>query len=238
MNENDQKQNIVDNVLKKVREGGVRMHPKMYFIARLIGVIVIAFLVLAISALVASFIFFSIHESGEQFLLGFGGRGVLTFFSLFPWIFILIDIVLIVLLEWLVQSFKFGYRISLLKIFLGILISSIVLGVIIDLTPLHTALLDRADNGQLPIIGELYENIRNSHEGQGVFRGTITSMQGNEIVIFHDDNDHDQDDGTRTVILSSIASSTFQLGDRVYVYGKMSNGLIEAQGVQKLSADQ
>ncbi len=144
---------IAQKVLEKVRAGKVQMHSRTYFIVRMGGTALLAILTLLVSVLVVSFIFFSIHESGELFLLGFGSRGVLVFLSLFPWFSLIVDIGLLFLLEFLLQGFKFGYRTSLLSIFAGILLVSVVLGIIFDFLPVQSTLLERADSGQLPVFG-------------------------------------------------------------------------------------
>lgn len=238
MSEQDIQQNIQQKVLERLKQGGVRMHSRAYFAARVLLAGAISLVILLLSAYVLSFISFSIHESGEQFLLGFGMRGVGTFFALFPWLATLIDIVLIAILEWLLQSFRFGYRVSLLMLFGIVLVASGLIASAIALTPLHGTLLGLADKGDLPVMGEVYESVRDSHEDQGIFRGSVTSIQGNEIVITHNDGDHDADDGIRTVLLPAGYSTPLSIGDRVYVFGTATGTAIEAAGVELLSPDQ
>ncbi len=239
MSEQDLQQEIQKKVFARLNRGNVRMHSRVYFIARALSAIAISVLVLLLSAYVLSFIAFSIHESGKQFLLGFGVRGVETFFALFTWFATLVDIVLVLVLEWVLQSFKFAYRISLLLLFCAALVTSGLIASAIALTPLHLSLLTLADQDNLPVIGTMYESIRNSHDADGVFRGTITAVQGDTIVITHDDNDHDADDGTRTIALpAGYATSTLDIGERVYVLGAATGTTIAAYGIQQLSADQ
>ena len=214
------------------------MHPKAYFIFHIALTMAVAVGTFILSALVLSFIVFSVHESGEQFLLGFGGQGIATFFAIFPWLSLIADIALLFLLEWLLQGFKLGYRFSLISVFAGVLVLSALLAVLVGLTPIHRTLLDRADKGALPLIGGMYEGIRDSHQERGIFRGTITSVQDNQIIISHDDGDHDADDGTQTVVLPQDGAVQLQAGDRVYVFGNAGGGVIQAFGVQKLSDDQ
>jgi len=235
MSEQDIQREIQKNVLERIK--AARMHTRAYFVVRFLFTAAVALLALAVSAFVLSFIVFSVHESGEQFLLGFGLQGVATFFVLFPWLSLAADVALLFLLEWLLQGFKFGYRISLLSVFLCVLAASALLAIIVDLTPIHGALLDQADRGSLPIVGEMYEGIRGSHEGQGIFRGTVTSVQGNDITITHNDGDHDADDGTWTVALPQ-GGPAFQVGDRVYVFGSLNGQTVRAYGIEKLSPDQ
>ena len=237
---NNDPRHIAQKVLERVSAGKVQMRSKTYFVVRVAMTAFLAILTLAVSVWVVSFIFFSIHESGELFLLGFGSRGVVVFLSLFPWLSLIIDLGLLFLLELLLQRFKFGYRTPLLSIFVGVLLVSIILGIAFDFLPIHSMLLDRADSGQLPVIGEMYESIRDSHQNQGVFRGTVTSIQGSQFVISHSDLDHDADDGTHTVLIPSgiVLPTPLQVGDRVYVFGSLINGVIQASGIQELSADQ
>ena len=238
MSEQDIQQDIQQKVFERLKQGGVRMHPRAYFIARVLLAGAISLVVLLLSAYVLSFISFSVHESGEQFLLGFGMRGVETFFTLFPWLATLIDITLIAVLEWFLQSFKFGYRVSLLMLLGMVLVASGLIASAIALTPLHDHLLGLADEGRLPVVGDAYESVRDSHQDQGIFRGTVASIQGSEIIITHDDGDHDADDGTRTVFLPAGYSMPLFVGDRVYVFGEATGTMIQASGVELLSPDQ
>lgn len=238
MNEDTLQQKIQKGVLEKVRAHRVRVRSRAYFIIRATAVVFVSLLVLAFSSLVLSFIAFSVHESGEQFLLGFGAQGVAVFLGLFPWLPLCIDLLLIVLLEWLLQGFRWGYRFSLATLFAVAFACSVVLALVINATPLHSALLDRADRGELPVVGNLYESIRNSHEPQGIFRGVVASTSDGEILIAHDDGDHDADDGERTVMLPP-GTPPPHVGQRVYVFGNSAGQQqVQAYGVEPLSPDQ
>jgi hypothetical protein len=237
MNEDSMQQNIQAKVLERVRERA-HMHPRAYFVARLVLTLGIATFSLLLSVFVLSFIIFSVHESGEQFLLGFGGRGLTIFLTLFPWVALVADIMLLFVLEWLLQGFKIGYRFSLLTLFAGIAGVSVFLAIIVDATPLHSLLLDRADRGDLPFAGEMYERVHDSHRELGVFRGTVTSVGNGSVVISHADNDRDEDDGSWTVMLSPQRAAGIHVGDRLYVFGTSSGQTIQAYGVQPMSSDQ
>ncbi len=239
MNNGNLEQKIQQKVLERLERGNVAMRSRAYFIARVSLAILVSLAALLLSAYVLSFIAFNVHESGEQFLLGFGGRGIYTFLILFPWFTLVIDIALIFFLEWLLQSFKFGYRFSFLALFGAAAAVSAVIAALIGLTPIHSVMLGMADRGGLPVVGEMYESVRDSHENQGVFRGTIAAIQGNQIVITHEDGDHDADDGTRIITLpSGYSTTTFSVGERVYVFGAPGSTTIQAYGVDQLSPDQ
>jgi hypothetical protein len=236
MNQDQPKDSIQQAVLNKVRGGEVRRRPRAYFVVRVTAAVIVSVLLLVVSALVVSFIFFSLHESGEQFLLGFGLHGIQVFFILFPWIPALFCIALLFLLEWLLQGFKFGYRVPLLNIFFSIVGISVILGVLINFTPLHATLLRFADKKELPIIGDTYEHIFDSHEDQGVCRGMVVSVGQDTFEVYHNDHDRDRDDGTFTVkVPPSSGIPLPHVGDNVLVFGDPEpGGFIQAEHIQML----
>ena len=228
-------------VLEKIRSGSVKKLPHAYFMFRVVATLLVSVLLLIISSFVISFVLFSFYVSGQQFLLGFGLEGIIVFLKLFPWGLCILDIALLFLLEWLLQGFKFAYRIPLLNIFLGIVGASILIGVLINTTPLHTLLLQRADQNNLPILGGAYEHIFDPHEDQGVCHGIVTSVGTTsdpaEFVIQHNDVDHDQDDGIFIVTpVPDTMLPPVHIGDRVLVFGVLSQGHIQAHNVQILPA--
>ena len=225
---------IKTKVLAKISRGELRKRPRFYFAAQIALIAVLFILAMAFAMFVASFVLFSVHESGEQFLLGFGSRGALTFLALFPWLALVVDVALFAVIGWLARSFKFGYRIPVIRAFFAILALALVSGVLINFTPLHPALLDRADHDNLPVLGEWYETVHASHRDQGVFRGTVNSIRGDAFVISHDDNDHDADDGTWTVIAPpGFSMATLAVGENVFIAGTAGQGTIRAYGVQQ-----
>lgn len=229
---------IKANVFEKIRKGEISMRPRTYFVARFVLLGTLSFVALILAMFVLSFAFFSIHESGERILLGFGQQGFLAFIALFPWWSLLLTVLLILLLDHLLRYFKFGYRVSILEIFLIALVTVMVAGILINFTPLHSTLLNSADNDTLPVLGPLYEQIHDSHQAQGVYRGTISSLQGNEFVIAHNDNDKDSDDGTSTIMApSGFDTSTLYVGEHVYVAGKLIQGVVNAYGIQEVPQD-
>ena len=231
MNNKDYKK----SVLEKIRTGEVSMRPKVYFVARAVAVILLSFVIFALTVFVLSFVIFSVHESGEQFLLGFGSRGILTFLDLFPWLTITATIALVLALEWMLRRFKFGYGFSISRIFLYTLGVTIFFSILFTLTPVHMNLLKKAEMQRLPVIGGIYDAIHDSHKDKGIVRGTVVSVQANTFVISHDDNDKDADDGTWNVVPpSGFNLSTVHIGEKVYVAGNAVGSTVSAYGIQEL----
>ena len=235
---NDNTKQIQERVLARITHGEVAMHSRAYFALRVASAALLSLVTLVLSVFVLSFVMFGVHESGEQFLLGYGLRGLTTFISLFPWFLFVIDIAFILLLEWSLQGFKVGYRLSLMTLFLAVFAGSAVLAFLLALTPLHPALLDRADRGELPIVGDLYERlIRTPHEGEGIFRGTVQSVRDGHIVVDCSDGDRDTDEGLRTIVLPQGAPA-FSVGERVYVFGTSTGQTVEAYGISRFAPAQ
>jgi hypothetical protein len=223
---------LKNQVLDKIHKKEISMYPKTYFIAQVAATVFVSLLVFLLLTFIVSFVFFSIEESGKQFLLGFGIQGIFTFLKLFPWKVIIITILLFILLEWMIHRFKFSYHFPMLRIFIYTILITTFFGIFITFTPIHIILLKKAETNELPIIGGVYDSIHDSQENQGVIRGSIISIKGNTLIVSHNDYDNDRDDGTWNVVLpSGINSSKFYIGEKVYVAGKRIRDTFYAYGI-------
>lgn len=227
---------VKKTVLGKIESGEVRMHSQVYFVVRVLFLIAVVLFTLIISALLVSFIIFSIRESGRWFLLGYGTRGVLTFFILFPWLLLLLDLLLLILLEWLLKHFRFAYKKPLLYLFIGGVFLSLIGGFSIDASALHRNFLRETQAKRLPMLVPIYEHARRPSPGHDVFRGVITSIAGNNLTVQADDHDQDNDDGVRKVIVPPdlLPGETFKVGDEVFVAGNEMDGQIRSYGLTKM----
>jgi hypothetical protein len=233
MTSNPQK-NIASEILARVHKGECKQRPRWYFVMRLVVWIALLLTLAASVAILASFIFFGEYVSGEHCLLSFGWRGFMVFMSILPWPLILVEITLIVLLEVAVRRFVFGYRAPILYLFAGLVAVGTLIAALINATPIHTMLLEKARKHDLPIIGEWYEHIHVSHESEGVFRGVIISVASSSFIMAHNDFDNDADDGVRLVILpNGISDTAFTIGDKVIVAGDATNTVIQAYGIER-----
>lgn len=234
----NQKQDVfAQNILDKIRQGEVQMHSKFYFKLKVALVVALSLLILVISSFLASFILFGLAVSGRSFLLGFGLRGLEIFFITFPWFALCIEILFIILFRRVIVSFQFGYRSPLAYMLAAIFTLSVLIGLIINETPLHAFLARRAEQDNLPVIGMFYQHVRRPPHEYGAFRGTIISVNGNTFVLQNDSPDAtSSDDQTRTIIVPPeiSASLSFKVGDDVYVIGDASGTTIRAFGVREL----
>lgn len=236
MSEASIQEKIRQQVLGKVHSGTVHIKSHAHFVVRAGLTVILSFFSLFISALVLSFIAFSVRESGELFLLGFGVRGLLIFVTLFPYLPFLIDVVIIFALQWLLSGFSFGYRFSVLSLFGIVFGTSAGLGLLLYLSPIHSALLWEADRGSLPIFGGLYEHLHDSHHEQGVYRGVVLGIQNDRLILGHNDGDTDIDDGMRTVLLQPGDADKYYVGQHIFILGTSTGEGILPYGMQSFDA--
>jgi len=219
-------------VLGKIHAGAISQHSHTYFTLRSALLGTAALLVLASSFFVLSFVFFSVHASGTQHLLGWNGQGLSTFITLFPWGELLVALLLLIALEGLLRNFKFGYQAPLLRIFLWVVIVGSIGSTLLGFTPLHSSLLSAADNDQLPILGPIYKQVHVSHQTQGVYRGNVTEIKESSFTISHNDADRDSDEGTQNVIPpAGFDINQLKVGEKVYVGGRAHSDVIYAYGI-------
>jgi hypothetical protein len=237
----NQNKDIKSFVLDKIQSGKISMRPRVYFVLKVVSLVVVSVLTLLTSSLLVSFIIFSLVNSGKLFLLGFGLHGFLMFFALFPWPLFVVEIILIVLLEWLIKRYQFGYRTSLSRLVFVILLVSVVISAIINITPFHSTLLHRAEQRNLPFVGDYYRGIRRPPSGQEIFRGVVSDV-GTSTFVLNQRGDVG-DGGIQKYIIDvppNVPRSVFPaVGDTVFVAGKLlPDNDVQAYGFQKfLSPD-
>src|ERR1035437_2961246 len=244
---NQEKEKTIETMknedLEKIGTGEVRMRSKYIFALKMIAIIALALFVIGISSLLLSFIFFSVMVSGRMILLGFGFRGLGMFIMTFPWVLLLIDLLLVVSLERLIKHFQFGYRTPLVYIIGGIVAFNLLSSIIIFETPFHHMLAQHVRINHTPLIGQAYRGAPMPPHDFGVFRGIVTSTGTSSFVIKSTDTDNDADNigvgsttNIRTIFLSPgmQVEGVISVGDYVFVAGDLRGLDIFAFGVQKL----
>lgn len=224
---------IVADVLRKINAGEIKMRPKLYFTIKVIIVFVVALLALCASSLLISFIIFTLQASGKSNLLGFGTKGVGMFLELFPWSLFVIVLVLLVVLEWLVKRFRFGWERSRGQLIVLILISSFFFGLIISSTSFHSLLHERAQEKRLSILGDVYRDIIRPEPEHGIFRGNVTAVQGNIFIIHNDDEPWEK--GYLIFAPPGVdLEEIIEIGDKVFVAASKIRGELRAIGIKKV----
>jgi hypothetical protein len=226
------------DILEKIRRNELMLKPKIYFRLRFVAFLLVVFVVLVVSVFLSSLILFTIRASGQASLIGFGPAGWQVFLILFPWGLSTLEVGLIILLQYLLRSFKFGYKIPILYLLGGVLVIMLLSGFAIDKTPLHNILLRQADENHLPPpFGNLYEGARRlPPPGYGIFFGTLTGIKGNALII-NLLNPMDSSTATIMTVILPPGQTTVEekVGDRIIIQGKIIDGEIQAQDIKNVN---
>jgi hypothetical protein len=236
MTEHEKHTSIKNKLLHDIRSGQLAMRPKFHFTLKVLALVAVVLAFLVVSIGILNFILFSIRIAGHDTLLSFGPRGFWAFMLFFPWSLLVLDIALIVLLQWLLRKFRFGYKIPVLYLLAGLVVATTVAGFVIDRgTPLNDRLYEMRGHGLPPPLGGFYDRAhRPPPLGSGVCKCTIVAIEGNILTV------EDTREGiiTFTVLLPAndprATTTNLDVGDVVFVAGDMQDGIIRAFGVREL----
>jgi len=225
MKNEKQKNSIKEQILDKIKKGEFKMHPKFYFFLKAIVVTIIVIILIVIIVFLISFIVFSSENNGAQFLIGSGFKGILSAIYLLPWIFVLIVLIAIILIEKLIKRYKFTYKRPLIYSLLFIVIFGAVCGLIIHKTFLHqgvSCLINDFFYG-----GPRSTNLPDTHEGR------IYKINENEIEIM---------DLNGQILDAIFPSESFKLkdreferGDKIIFTGLRKDSVINISSYRKLN---
>lgn len=230
-NELQQENTASKKVLGKILAQEVTMRPRAYFIIKATALIVVAILVLLLSVSVGSFILFSIRTSSEISLLGFGLPGYFIFLNVFPWWLLLLDIGCIILLEWMLRKFRFGYKNSLLYLLSAIVVVTLFVTILIDQSGASDRALRSVRNHNIPLLGTLYDQGRRPPPIEsGACPCIVKAINGNTLTM-----EETLPDGINRQVMvilpSNQATSSMYIGEHLFIVGNFANGVIHALGL-------
>ncbi|MBI2888653.1 MAG: hypothetical protein HYY10_01890 [Candidatus Liptonbacteria bacterium] len=222
-------QNLKEKILGVIREGHAKMRPRWHFVFEraLIGAGV-ALLLLALLYL-ASFMVFSLRQSGAWFAPQFGSRGWLTFLRSLPWVLIFFSVGFIVALEVLVRKYEFAYRKPLLYSLVGVALI-VALGGLIA-APWHRSVLGAAQHGSLPLFADRFYRHFGTPHFRDIHRGRMRQMMPNGFMF-------ENADGTTSSVMfpprKRPPMGRFREGDSVFIFGEGTRNSIDAYGIERI----
>jgi hypothetical protein len=239
-NQNQQRENKIKNILEKIENNELVIKPRIYFHFKFAALLLLLLVIVIVSIFLSSFILFSLDASGRAALMSFGPSGWQVFLILFPWKLTLVEIGLVVLLEYLLRSFRFGYKIPALYLFLGVVTLILISGVVIDQTPLHPNILKQDFKEQLPPpFSDLYNDVRRPpSRDSGIFSGKIEEV---DEISFLVSLDNPKGRGPTTPVIVDFSDikevgEFMSVGDRVFIKGRLKEGFIKAVQIKKIKA--
>lgn len=205
------------------------MKPKVYFILRASLIILAAAVVGLFVLFLISFVTFALRANGILVLPIFGFRGFGAFLSSIPWLLIALAVVLIFILEVLFRHFSFAYRRPILYSVLGIIILVLLGSFIVDRTPFHPNLFDRAQNGKLPVFGQVYRGFGGMQKPANAHFGTVIEVSEQDFII------KTRNEETIKVIFKKDLKFNLNIDDTVMVFGQRDGDTVTAEGVVKVN---
>jgi hypothetical protein len=147
---------LKEKIINKLKNGEFKMKPKAHFILKTI-LAILGFLIVSLFTLfLISFISFILRTDGIGPFPIFRMKELgLLIFSL-PWILIILAALLIIVLELLFKHFAFAYKRPILYSVLAIVLIVALGTIVIDRTPFHPGLFNKAMDHRLPIFGPMY----------------------------------------------------------------------------------
>jgi hypothetical protein len=214
---------LKERLLAEIQEGKVAMHPRVLYLIQLLSLAVTALAILAVTVFIVTIIFFTIRISSHETLLGFGTNGIATFLLLFPWSLALFDGALVLLLQWLIRKFKFGYSVPVTFVVGALVVGAGLVGFTLDR---GTHVNDRLFEGREHLF---HQELR----GSGICRCTVLSIDGNKLLV------EDTRDATTTLTIvlpahdAHATTTGLRVGDVVFIAGHEEDGVIKAFGLRK-----
>jgi hypothetical protein len=228
---NQQENSISEKVINRIKGGGVRMRPKIFFVLRTILIVFGAFSLTLLILFFVSFIIFMMRASGTLFLPSFGIPGFKIFFVSLPWVLIFATFISIILVEIFAKSFAIVYRRPIVYSVVFIIVLVLLGGIIIERTRFHPSLFWQAQERRLPVMGGFYRS-SNITRLQNVHRGIISEITSNGFLIRKPDNQ------ILTIIVTPdtqfLPGGEIKEGEEVVVMGRREDDTVYAFGIRRI----
>ncbi len=227
MHDGNGERKMKNGVMDAIRAGKTPMRPKWHFALKGALFVTGTLIVFAVTLCIASFVVFSLRETGAWAAPLYGMRGLPPFFRALPATLVTLSLVFIAILETLVRRYSFAYRAPLLYSLVAVL--ALVVTASVFMAPLHRAAFRAARHGRMPVGGQLYRQF-GVGRARNVRHGTVESLVEGGFVL------RDIEDATSLVLVAPEThlpeGMAFNVGDTVTVFGIEDGEAIRAQAAR------
>lgn len=218
--------------MEKIKTQGLKMKPRIFFALKGILIISAAVLVALLCLFLFSFIIFACKASGACYVSGFGRNGFMVFLNLFPWALVLALLSLFLILETLIKKFSLAYKRPVIYSLAVIAFFIALGGTLVNKTPLHPHLWERAEQNRLPFAGRMYFGLAEKRPDQMHFLEiTATTTDGFMAKTPQNQEIH--------VVITEVTKTVqgLQIKDKIIVFGWTRENVLQAQGIKKIGSD-
>ncbi len=225
---NDQNSNTKDKILDQIKEGRIKMKPRVFFVAKTVIFILSTVVVLLFLIYLSSFIVFSLRVSGALFLPIFSFLGIRVLLVSLPWLLIFLTIFLIILLEIFAERISFIYKKPVIYSLLAIIVMILVAGFVIGFSSLHVQLLSNAKEGRLQFMSPLYSDYGMPKFGK-IHNGYVVELINDGLVIETPNYE------ILKVLAGDKMKENLKEDDLVLVVGERKNNIVKAVILKKIN---
>ncbi len=225
-----------EHILRKINAHELSMRPRAYFVLKIAALVAVTIATLVVSVFILNFILFSVRINNDETLLRFGPRGIAAFIAFFPWGLLVIDLALVLAIQWLLRHFKFGYKTPLLYLVLGLVLATLIVGFVVDrASGINEHFLHKSEQHRLskPFDHFYGRSRRPPPPGTSTCRCVIVAISGNTLVV-----QDSRSTSTLTVMLPGndprATTTSLKVGDIIVIAGDIRDGMIHAFGVRKV----
>ena len=224
---NEEKE-IERGVMDAIRSGRISMRPRWRFVVLGLAYAAATLAMLMLALALASFIVFSLRQTGALSAAALGPRGILIFFRSLPWMLLTIFFALLLTLERMMRRWQFAYLTPAAAIALTTLLAVIAVGW--ETAPFHKRPFRRARHGGIPLAGALYRGYGMRHF-DGLHRGSVVATTSGGFLL------EEGDGATSTVFVAAgtrMPNRTLSAGDVVVIVSGRGDatGTIRAFGIR------
>jgi len=213
---------LKDNILTKIKAGQIKMKPKIYFLAKVILIILAVIGLILLGLYFISFLIFSLRLRGTLYLPHFGWWGIKRFLLSLPWILILIILGILIGLELFAKNVAALYRKPLLYSLLILIALLIIGGLLLERTSFHPSLIRRKIMPQRML----------PPPPSNVWRGIISKIEDDQVILKNLlGQEYEIQISSSTLI---VPFEELKEGDSVLIIGRRNGSTIAACRIQKL----
>ncbi|MDP1709514.1 MAG: hypothetical protein Q8L21_01355 [Candidatus Komeilibacteria bacterium] len=222
---------LAKKIITKIREGKLNMRPRWYFILQTAAVLVISVLAFVLAVFLISWLYFILHASGAWLLPAFGSHGWMHFLRSFPWLPASIGLILIMILAFILEKFRWAYRQPALYVGLGIVVLTVLFSLTIARTPVHDIFYQQAFKKGGGPAGSLYRGYGQMPRSSA-YTGTVMDVATGTFSITTAEGE--------VISVATDGRTRFPFGyqlepnDMVMIMGERTDNILRAFGVREI----
>jgi len=213
------KKTIAETITNKIEKGEIKMKSRFSIWAEKLGINSSMFIVFGFLIFTLGFILYWINSNSDLLFGGYGEAGLSSFFQSFPYIFVAVFIVLLILLTFLFRTFDFSYKRPLIFILLFVVAGIALLGWFSIKQPAGQRLYQQ--EGRMLQMGMM--------NNSNVVTGTVSEIDKGKILVENEEN--------KGVVIETNSATHFpfgpvKVGDQIRAVGTWEGDVFTALGVR------